>query len=319
MVMWHWQDFQRKNTTNYLNKMKDLENYNKIRNGESVGFYKQKRGLIEVSGGEAVQFLDGLITNNMKTLEDGKQMLAAFPNPKGRLLAVVGVLRQGNKFLFETEEETHQKIHDNLFRFTYAGDFHVRDLTENFACYRFFGDVNNLENENLFTIAENYFVPLEDAESFEQKMIENDLVEIDDELYETLRIENGIPKYNVDMNEETVVPEVGLANAISYNKGCYIGQEVIARIHFRGKVAKELKGLIFEDLSEPSAVADGLVGQELKSFDDKNAGTITSIIYSPKFEKTIALGYVRNAFLEEGTTLKVGEYAAKVKDLPFIE
>ncbi|MDQ3636259.1 MAG: hypothetical protein M3405_17420 [Acidobacteriota bacterium] len=297
------------------------ENYNKIRNGDSIGFYRQKRGLVEVSGGEAVQFLDGLITNDMKTLEDKTEMRAAFPNPKGRLLAVVGVLRQGDKFLFETEEETYQKIHDNLFRFTYAGDFHVNDLTENFVCYRFFGKTDDLDLncENILKLNENYFIPKNEAEIFEKNLLNENFIEISDELYETLRIENGIPKYNVDMNEETVVPEVGLANAISYNKGCYIGQEVIARIHFRGKVAKELKGLVIEELFEPQAVEIGLIGEEIKSLDNKNAGTITSITYSPKLKKTIALGYVRNAFLEEGTELKISEYTAKVKDLPFIE
>jgi folate-binding protein YgfZ len=145
-------------------------------------------------------------------------------------------------------------------------------------------------------------------------LLESGLINIDDELYETLRIENGIPKYNIDMDEETVVPEVGFENLISYNKGCYIGQEVIARIHFRGKVAKELKGLIFED-EEPKVNQY----EEIKSIDDKNAGKITSITYSPKLGKTIALGYVRNAFLEDGMTLKVGEFTAKVKSLPFIK
>lgn len=301
--------------------MEDLQNYKEIRNGESIGFYKQRRGLIEVSGGEAIQFLDGLITNDMKTLEDGKEMLAAFPNPKGRMLAVVGVLRNGDKYLFETEEETYQKIYDNLFRFTYAGDFKVEDLTENYISYKFFGDSESLylKTKEAILITGNYFVPKDEADKFEENLTNENFIEISDNLYETLRIENGIPKYNVDMNEETVVPEVGLANAISYNKGCYIGQEVIARIHFRGKVAKELKGLVIEELFEPQAVEIGLIGEEIKSLDNKNAGTITSITYSPKLKKTIALGYVRNAFLEEGTELKINEYTAKVKDLPFIE
>jgi folate-binding Fe-S cluster repair protein YgfZ len=79
----------------------DTEVYNQIRSG-SAGFYEQARGLIAVSGKEAVQFLDGLITNDMKTLEDGGQMLAAFPNAQGRLIAVVRILRQGEQFLFET-------------------------------------------------------------------------------------------------------------------------------------------------------------------------------------------------------------------------
>ena len=94
----------------------DLENnYNHIRSGGS-GFYEQKRGLIAVWGKEAVQFLDGLISNDMKTLEDGEQMLAAFPNAQGRLLAVVRVLRQGDRFLIETEEATREKVFNNLFR-----------------------------------------------------------------------------------------------------------------------------------------------------------------------------------------------------------
>src|SRR6476469_10061421 len=96
--------------------------YDQIRDGRA-GLYEQKRGLIAVWGKEAVQFLDGLITNDMKTLQDGQSMLAAFPNAQGRLLAVVRVLKQGERFLFETEEATREKVFQNLFRFTFAGDF----------------------------------------------------------------------------------------------------------------------------------------------------------------------------------------------------
>src|SRR5947208_17156211 len=117
----------------------DLENtYNQIRSGKA-GFYEQKRGLIAVWGKEAVQFLDGLISNDMKTLEDGAQMLAAFPNAQGRLLAVVRVLRQGERFLFETEDATREKVYQNLFRFTFAGDFFVEDLSEDYSYFEIFG------------------------------------------------------------------------------------------------------------------------------------------------------------------------------------
>ena len=78
----------------------DLDTYKKIRDGRA-GFYKQKRGLIEVRGKEAVQFLDGMITNDMKTLEDGAQMMAAFPNAQGRLVAVVRVQRRGESYFIE--------------------------------------------------------------------------------------------------------------------------------------------------------------------------------------------------------------------------
>jgi tRNA-modifying protein YgfZ len=124
----------------------------------------------------------------------------------------------------------------------------------------------------------------------------------------------------VDMDETTIVPEIGLPDIISYNKGCYIGQEIIARIHFRGHIAKQLTGLI---LSEPEALATGLDSQlqnaELKSPDGKNAGKITSATFSPKLENQIALAYVRYDYLAEGTQLKIGELIATVKNLPFIE
>jgi len=336
-----------------------LDNYNKIRSG-GTGFYEQKRGLISVWGSEAVQFLDGLITNDVKTLEDGAQMLAAFPNAQGRLLAVARVMRQGGKFLFETEEATRAKVFNNLFRFTYAGDFFVEDLSENYRFFDVFSDKANSSTADFdsqfqatITIGTKfgteYFVIKETADIFLRDLIDNGAVEISDDLYEVLRIENGVPKYGVDMDETTIVPELGIEGLISYNKGCYIGQEIIARIHFRGHVAKKLTGLISDsppykggvaafrgrggssglattpvggspDLSEPGAVATGfLTGAELKSPDGKNAGKITSATFSPKLGKTIALGYVRYDYLAEGTELIADDFAAKVYSLPFLK
>jgi folate-binding protein YgfZ len=138
--------------------------------------------------------------------------------------------------------------------------------------------------------------------------------EISDALYEVLRIENGVPIYGVDADETTIVPELGINEAISYNKGCYIGQEIIARIHFRGHVAKQLTGLIFDDEN-----AEVKPNDEIKSVEDKNAGRVTSVVFSPKLGKKIALAYVRYNYLAEGTELKVGEATATVKDLPFVE
>ena len=299
-----------------------LENYKTVREN-GIGFYQSKHGLIEVSGREAVQFLNGLITNDAAKLEETSQMSAAFPNAQGRLLAVVKVMRRGDKFLFETDEATHGKVFQNLFRFTFAGDFYVEDLSEN---YRHF-DVQNskfkIQSSDIIIFqskfGESHFVPTNSAETFVNELANQKAVEIADELYEVLRVENGIPKYGVDMDETTIVPELGLAGLISYNKGCYIGQEIIARIHFRGHIAKQLTGLIFEDFSEPSAAADGLKNAEIKSLDGKNAGKITSAAFSPKLEKIIALAYVRYDYLAEGTKLKVNDFTAKVKRLPFID
>lgn len=295
--------------------MQDFQNkYDRIRAG-GTGFYEQKRGLIAVWGREAVQFLNGLMTNDAAKLENNSPMPAAFPNAQGRLLATVRVLKKDDKILFETEAETREKVFNNLFRFTFAGDFFVEDLSEN---YRYFAIQNSPpEFQNAEAVefqnrgGTDYFVPTESAEDFVNGLKSQNAVEISDELYEVLRIENGAPLYAVDMDETTIVPELGIDELISYQKGCYIGQEIIARIHFRGHVAKQLTGLILESEAKPN--------DELKSPDGKNAGRITSVTFSPALGKFIALAYVRYDYLAEDTELKIGEETATVRNLPFIK
>jgi folate-binding protein YgfZ len=299
----------------------DKDKYDEIRSGRA-GFYEMKRGLFSVHGKEAVQFLDGLVTNDIKTLADGVEMLAAFPNAQGRLLAVVRIQRQGERFLIETEEATREKLFQNLYRFTFAGDFFAEDLSEQFQYFEVFGpvgDVYHPEVAEMFPGAfafqakhgASYFMPIEQAERVRDLLIsENNCVVIDDELYETLRIESGIPKFGVDMDETTIVPELGLDGLISYNKGCYIGQEIIARIHFRGHVAKQLTGLVS---------AGGLTpGADLQTADGKNAGKVTSVTHSPKLDKTVALAFVRYDYLAVGTELNVDGSTVIVHALPLV-
>ena len=299
---------------------KDLLSDYKIIRAGGIGFYEQKRGLIEVSGKEAIQFLNGMITNDVAKLEENAQMSAAFPNANGRLLAVVRVLRKDDKFLFETEEATHEKVFQNLFRFTYAGDFLVEDLSGNFRFFRILNFKSEISDALRFqtNFGADYFIPKDAAENFKVELREQNAVEIGDELYEVLRIENGIPLYGVDMDETTIVPEIGLPELISYSKGCYIGQEIIARIHFRGHVAKQLTGLILAVESQGSGIESELQNAELKSLDGKNAGRLTSLTFSPKLNKFIALAYIRYDYLVEGTELKIGEVSATVKDLPSV-
>lgn len=296
-------------------------------------------GLIEVSGGEAVQFLNGLITNDVSKLEDQTWMPAAFPNAQGRLLAMVRVLRRGDKFLFVTDAETYEKILQNLSRFTFAGDFKVEDLTQSFQLLRIRGnDLSKLglpipqgnqiveiefQGENIILIdayRENGFdalIQAQAADNFLTHLESLNAVRINTEVAEILRIENGVPKYGVDMDETTVVLETGIDEAVSFNKGCYIGQEIIARIHFRGHVAKRLSGLILEENVEIAP------NDEIKSPEGKNAGRITSTAFSPELNKRIALGYVRYEFLAPDTELKVisngSEFTAKVVELPFVK
>src|ERR1044072_2719986 len=103
--------------------------YEAVRGGGAGLFDLSSRGRVEVSGGEAVMFLNGMLTNDVAKLEEGAWMHAVFPNPQGRLLASVRVLRDGGRFLFDTEATTHPTVLKHLERFTLAGDFRVRDLT----------------------------------------------------------------------------------------------------------------------------------------------------------------------------------------------
>ena len=289
--------------------------------GGGTGFYEQKRGLVAVWGGEAVQFLDGLVTNDVKALVDGGQMLAAFPNAQGRLLAVVRVAQQGERFLIETEEATRQKVFENLHRFTLAGDFFVEDLSKRYRYLtifdRSFVPITPPFVEFETTGATDYFFENEDFGDIRAELKNFNAVEVPDDVYETIRIESGIPLYGVDMDETTIVPELGLDGLVAYNKGCYIGQEIIARIHFRGHVAKQLTGLMASDAGR--GPADFAPGTELTSMDGKNAGRITSVAFSPKFEKTIALAFVRYDYLAPGTELTLGNATALVATLPFIQ
>ncbi len=277
------------------------EVYEQITSGVPA-FFKQDRGLVAVSGKEAVQFLNGMITNDVAKLDDGAEMIAAFPNAQGRLIAIVRVLRDGDRFLFETEAATREKVFQNLFRFTFAGEFFVEDLSNQYDYFSTF-------NSQLSTTGFNFgsgrlagvFLPAGEVPA--------DSVEVDAETFETLRIERGIPLFGIDCDETTIVPELGIDGLISYTKGCYIGQEIIARIYFRGHVAKQLRGLKLE-----SAVD---VGTELRSADDKPAGRITSVAFSPRLESNIALGYVRYDYLAGVTELLAGDANATVANLPF--
>lgn len=297
------------------------------------GFYVRKRGLIEVSGGEAVQFLNGLITNDVGKLEPSAWMSAAFPNAQGRLLAPVRVLRLGDKFLFETEEATREKVFQNLFRFTFAGDFKVDDLSEKISSIAVRGkdfpganlkipsanevarDEDRFVVRAVHAVGFDAFVTVESEAEFIGRLKTSGAVEISPETVEVLRVESGEPVYGVDMDETTIVPEVDLANLISYQKGCYIGQEIIARIYFRGHVAKKLTGLIFEDTVEPL----DLKNADIKSIEGKNAGRVTSSVFSPQLGKTVALAFVRYDYLAEGTKLTIGDSTARVKNLPLVE
>jgi folate-binding protein YgfZ len=314
------------------------------------------RGRMLVSGTEAVQFLNGLITNDMKTLADNSWMPAAFPNVQGRLIASVRVARLkdgatgrnvGPTFLLDTEAATHERVLKTIERFTLAGDFRVSDITTQTIHLSVQGKnaarvIRSVISEEAVGLAPNSAKQLTWQESeitvirathtgedgfdliahVERAKDLWDALEgagarpVGYDALEILRIEAGLPRYGVDMDDSNVVTEAGLDTAVSYTKGCYVGQEIIARIKYRGHVAKKLSGVVFDQAAKIGA------GMTIKSADGKEAGRITSTTYSPHLGRTIALAFLQYDYIAAGTSVKIvsesEEIQARVTDLPFV-
>jgi tRNA-modifying protein YgfZ len=140
------------------------------------------------------------------------------------------------------------------------------------------------------------------------------VVPVDAHTADTLRIEGGVPLFGRDMNEETIPLEAGIeGRAISFTKGCYVGQEVIVRVLHRGhgRVARKLVGLTLDGDRVPSAGAAVRAG-------DREAGQVTSSTLSPALEKPIALAYLHRDLIEPGTLVSVDGARAAVTGLPFV-
>lgn len=322
--------------------------YSAVRDGGAGLIDLSSRARVEVSGTEAVQFLNGLVTNDMKTLADGAWMPAAFPTPQGRLIASTRVIRRQDAFLFETEAVSHAALFKTLSRFTLAGDFRVADLTESVAQLSIQGTraaeivgqvlgeearsvdrlrvVQTLWKERSVSVMRatqtgedgfDLLVDAGDASLLWQELTALGAQPTGFDALEILRIEAGLPRYGVDMDETNIVTEAGLDDAVSYTKGCYTGQEIIARIHWRGHVAKKLAGLLFDEEGEIERDA-----RVMTEAGDKEIGRITSTIFSPRLKRRLALGYVKYDYLKPGTRVSVAsikeERGAIVTELPFV-
>jgi folate-binding protein YgfZ len=308
-----------------------------------------QRGRFQLTGSEVVQFLNGLITNDMKTLAENQWMPAVFPNVQGRLLAYVRVVRIRDGFLIDTEATTHNTVLKTIERFTLAGDFHVADITKQTAMLSVQGKqaaeiVGTVLGKTLTELSGNGVVEIEwqhqtltvlrashtAEDGFDiiagadqptvlwEALTNAGARPIGYEALERLRIEAGVPRYGVDMDETNVVTETSLDEAVSYTKGCYIGQEIIARIKYRGHVAKKLVGLAFDRALKVEMENE----PRIKSADDKEIGRLTSVTLSPHLGFTIGMGYVKYDYLAAGTEVTVtsssGDIHARVAELPFV-
>lgn len=271
-------------------------------------------------------FLNGLVTNDVKSLAEHRWMPAAFPTVQGRLIGAVRIARLKDGFLIDTERASHEAVLKTISRFTMAGDFKVADLTAESTMLSLQGKragevvakvwpaisadlprngVSELEGVTVFhatqTAEDGFDLVVDSASAGElrQGLQDAGATPVDPETFEILRIEAGIPRFGRDMDDTIVIPETNLDDAVSYTKGCYVGQEIIVRIKHRGHPAKKLVGLKADRPLEPG-------------------GSITSAAVSPKVGN-IGLGYVRYESIEPGTNVILdNETPATVTELPFI-
>ena len=310
-----------------------MTEYEVVRNG-GAGLIdlSASRGRIRVSGSEATMFLNGLITNDVKNLPENRWMPAVFPTVQGRLIGAVRVIRGSEPaFLIDTEIVSHEAVLKTISKFTLAGDFKVSDLTAETALLTLQGQgaaeilqkvfdpaVSDLPENGVVERAwQNVPVTIlrashtgEDGfdiviDSSHKAELQNALEAagaqpIGEDTLEILRVEAGVARFGQDMDETNVVPETNLDNAVSYTKGCYVGQEIIVRIKHRGHPAKKLTAMRFESDQQIEA------GAVIRSTENQEIGRVTSAVISPK-RGSIGLGYVRYEYLAEGTRVVVGD------------
>ena len=290
------------------------------------------RGRIRVNGSEATMFLNGLMTNDIRTLAENRWMPSVFPTVQGRLIGAVRVIRASeSEFLIDTETASHEAVLKTISRFTLAGDFKVSDVTSETALLSVQGQgaaeilqkvfdqaVSDLpQNGVVQTTWQNVpvtiirashtgedgfdiFIDSSRKAELQQALEDAGANPIGEDTFEILRVEAGIARHGQDVDETNVVPETNLDEAVSYTKGCYVGQEIIVRIKHRGHPAKKLTGLRFETDQQIEA------GAPILSKENQEIGRVTSAVISPR-RGSIGLGYVRYEHLAEGTRVVVGD------------
>jgi folate-binding protein YgfZ len=290
---------------------------------ESVGLLDRSgRAKFVVRGGEAVDFLQGQVSNDVEGLAPGSGCYATILNHKGKLRTDLRILR-GEDFLWlDTEAIGHPVLRHMLDTYTLGRDVQWEDLTEDHAILSLIGPAAEELAPEAPAQPEHSFVDsgaglwvrtdlgldvLCGTSRADELRAELGVEPVSEEAAECLRIESGRPRLGLDMDSETMPQEAGInERAVDFEKGCYVGQETVARLHWRGKPNRHLRGL---RLSEPVER-----GTEI-TLGDKAVGRVGSTSVSPRLGP-IALALVRRE-AAPGDTVRVGAAEAEVIELPF--
>jgi folate-binding protein YgfZ len=324
--------------------------YDSLRSSAGL-FDLSGRGRLGVTGADRQRYLNGQVTNNIKDLRPGEGCYAVVVNAKGRIQGDMNIFCLADELLLDCEPGFGLSIAQRLERFMVADEVQVTDISEAYGLL----SVQGPRSRDVFAraypgqpvptrdwgsqvwLGENgevcavnlarsglpgmeVFVPQAELGPT-WKRLAGIVTELGGrpcgwECLEWARIEAGIPRYGQDMDERNLASEAGIeTRAISYTKGCYIGQEIISRIRNVGKVTRSLRGLEFDDKESPLPRRGDLLTR-----GGREVGYVTSAIHSPGLGRSVGLGYVRREIVEPGDTLEVptgaGSRTARLRTLP---
>jgi tRNA-modifying protein YgfZ len=301
------------------------------------------RGRLHITGEDRARLLHAMTTNQVQNLKPGQGCYVFFLNAQGRILGDANLFCFADHFLLDTEPEMRTKLAEHLDRYIIADDVTVEDITDTTAAIAVEGPqaaaaLSKLRELTLTqgqrdagiprepsgpeqsgwvawgsrTIARVdttgsggffIFTPIEEKASLLAQLA--GIPEATAEDARTVRIERGRPRYGDEITERYLVQETGQLRAVNFNKGCYLGQEIVERIRSRAQIHRVLCRLEIDTTEIPSS------GTKLK-FGDADAAEIVSAACSPALGKVVAMAYVRIPLNEPGTELSLGEVRARV-------
>jgi folate-binding protein YgfZ len=292
---------------------------------------RSERGKLALTGTEAKTFLQGQVSNDVEALAPGSGCYATFLTPKGKMLGDLRVLDCADSLLLDTERVALQELFNMIRRFSigYAAQLHKRTLELGLLSLmgpgaqatcgldpgshehaHVMGDVAGVAVRAVRTdIGIDLFCPSGETDALAAALQSAGATPVSDTVADVVRVERGRPRYGIDLDDTVIPQEADLnARAVSFTKGCYVGQETVARLFYRGKPNRLLRGL---RLSAPA-----WTGAEI-NFGDRTVGRLGSVAESPSFGP-IGLALVRRE-APPGSHVIVGpdEIEGVVVELPF--
>ena len=265
-----------------------------------------ERAKFQITGTDRVRFLNGQITNNLRKATEKVAIEACVLNAKGKMNAHIFVSALAECFSVDAEQELRETLRTRLERYVIADDVQIEDVTDQFSLFHVLSEESpTLEHGRIVSVrrfAEQGCDVWSDAARHDAvwQQLSSAFAFLDSTAAEVMRIEQGIPRWGRELTEQIIPIEANLEQrTIDYEKGCYIGQEVISRMKMSGQTNKRLCGVVSLDdvpLLQPMKLA-------AHSPAEREVGWITSATRSERTGKQIALGYLKRGFNSPGTKL----------------